>query len=171
MSRVKSWLPPPRGFEAGITAGFNAGYAEARRQAASVSPPLAQMVGRARQRLSQLFEAVLAMSQRLQFELQRWHSQWGDLNNNLRESESAKAALELRATQLQERVASLGTFLEEEKASKREAEAERDMLRSEKKSWSKERRKMVGTHTKLREQISALKVKLAQVRHQQYPRS
>lgn len=69
----------------------------------------------------------------------------------------------------EERVASLNTFLEEEKASKQEAEAERDILRGEKKLWSKERRKIVATHTKLREQIRALKVKLAKVRHQQYP--
>lgn len=28
-----AWIPPPRGFEAGVTAGFNAGFAEAKRQA------------------------------------------------------------------------------------------------------------------------------------------
>lgn len=63
-----------------------------------------------------------------------------------------------------ERVASLETFLEEEKASKRELETERDALRGEKKCWNKERRKMISLETKLREQIRDLKGKVAQVR-------
>ena len=42
----------------------------------SYSPPLAALLGRVRVRLARCFQSVLAMSQRLQFELQRWHSHW-----------------------------------------------------------------------------------------------
>ena len=45
-----AWIPPPRGFEAGVTAGFNAGFAEAKRQAMAhriASPTSQQYASRA----------------------------------------------------------------------------------------------------------------------------
>lgn len=83
----------------------------------------------------------------------------------LRERSDSEAVDAVMAVCTEERVASLETFLEEEKASKREIEAERDTLRDEKKSWARERRRMVALETKLREQIRELKGKVAQVRN------
>ena len=39
-----AWIPPPRGFEAGVTAGVNAGFAEAKRQAMAhrITSPISQ---------------------------------------------------------------------------------------------------------------------------------
>ena len=80
---------------------------ETQRQAASVSPPLAQMVGRARQRLSQLFEAVLAMSQRLQFELQRWHSQWVSAEQTFKSESRERHGLHLKHEKLLTKLATI----------------------------------------------------------------
>jgi len=56
----------------------------------------------------------------------------------------------------------LQRFLREESAAKGQVEKERDALREEKKAWGRDRRRMIGLETKLREQIRELRGKLAQ---------
>jgi hypothetical protein len=71
------------------------------------SPQLAAMLSRLRARHTQAFATVLSMSQRMQYELQRWHSQWVDQGNQLRQEQGARQSLQHRLAQLQERVKSL----------------------------------------------------------------
>lgn len=86
---------------------WDIGLTEAERLTHFYSPPLAAMLGRLRVRLSQAFATTLSMSQRMQFELQRWHTQWVEQSEQLRREEGTRQSLQTQVTQLQERVTSL----------------------------------------------------------------
>ena len=86
---------------------WDIGLTETERLAHYYSPQLAAMVGRLRVRLSQAFATTLSMSQRMQFELQRWHTQWVEQSAQLKQEETQRQSLQQRCTQLQERVTSL----------------------------------------------------------------
>ena len=55
---------------------WDIGLTETERLAHFYSPALAAVLSRLRLRLSQAFATVLSMSQRMQFELQWWHTAW-----------------------------------------------------------------------------------------------
>lgn len=86
---------------------WDIGLTETERLAHFYSPQLAAMLGRLRVRLSQAFATTLSMSQRMQFELQRWHTQWVEQSEQLKREQASRQSLQFRVTQLQERVASL----------------------------------------------------------------
>ena len=86
---------------------WDIGLTETERLAHFYSPPLAAMIGRLRVRLSQAFATTLSMSQRMQFELQRWHTQWVEQSESLKREEGTRQSLQYRVTQLLERVESL----------------------------------------------------------------
>ena len=86
---------------------WDIGLAEVERIAHVHSPQLCGIIGRIRARLAQAFATTLSMSQRLQFELQRWHSQWIEATAQLRDAEGARSGLETQVSQLRARVASL----------------------------------------------------------------
>ena len=91
---------------------WDIGLSETERLAHFYSPALCAMLGRIRARLATSCSTTLSMSQRLQFELQRWHSQWLETNETLREAQQAKASLQQKVSQLQSRVQSLEGELE-----------------------------------------------------------
>ena len=80
---------------------------ETQRQVCFYSPQLAAMLGRVRARIAQSFEAILSMSQRLQYELQRWHAQWVHAGESLKQESSLRHSLQLRTGQLQAKVKQL----------------------------------------------------------------
>lgn len=80
---------------------------ETQRQVCFYSPQLAAMLGRVRARVAQSFEAILSMSQRLQYELQRWHAQWVHAGESLKQESSLRHSLQLRTGQLQAKVKQL----------------------------------------------------------------
>lgn len=80
---------------------------EAQRQVHSYSPQLAAMLGRVRARLAQSFESILSMSQRLQYELQRWHTQWVHAGESLKQESSLRHGLQRQTEQLQAKVVQL----------------------------------------------------------------
>ena len=86
---------------------WDIGLSETERLMHSHSPPLAAMLGRLRTRLSQSFATTLSMSQRLQFELQRWHAQWLEASEGMRKADADASASNARVQQLQSRVHSL----------------------------------------------------------------
>ena len=86
---------------------WDIGLSETERLAHFYSPALCTLIGRIRSRLAQACATTLSMSQRLQFELQRWHSQWLELNENLREAQQARASSQARVAELTLRVESL----------------------------------------------------------------
>ena len=80
---------------------------ETQRQVCFYSPQLAAMLGRVRARVAQSFESILSMSQRLQYELQRWHAQWVHAGESLKQESSLRHSLQLRTGQLQAKVKQL----------------------------------------------------------------
>ena len=60
-----------------------------------------------RARIAQSFESILSMSQRLQYELQRWHAQWVHAGESLKQESSLRHSLQLRTGQLQAKVKQL----------------------------------------------------------------
>ena len=86
---------------------WDIGLTETERLAHFYSPALAAVLSRLRLRLSQAFATVLSMSQRMQFELQRWHAAWLEQGEKLKREEAQRQALQHRVSQLQERVSSL----------------------------------------------------------------
>ena len=86
---------------------WDIGLSETERLAHFYSPALCTLIGRIRSRLAQACATTLSMSQRLQFELQRWHSQWLELNESLREAQQARASSQARVVELTHRVESL----------------------------------------------------------------
>ena len=86
---------------------WDIGLSETERLAHFYSPALCTLIGRIRSRLAQACATTLSMSQRLQFELQRWHSQWLELNESLREAQQARASSQARVGELSHRVESL----------------------------------------------------------------
>ena len=77
---------------------------ETQRQVCSYSPPLAAMLGRVRARIAQSFESILSMSQRLQYELQRWHAQWVHAGESLKQESSLRHGALLQVEALQAKV-------------------------------------------------------------------
>jgi hypothetical protein len=86
---------------------WDIGLTETERFAHHYSPALAAMIGRLRLRLSQALSTVLSMSQRMQFELRRWHTAGIEQGEKLRSEEAQRLSLQQRVAQLQERVTSL----------------------------------------------------------------
>jgi len=86
---------------------WDIGLTETERFAHAYSPAMAAMLGRLRMRLAQAFSTVLSMSQRMQFELQRWHAAWLEQGEKLRSEEGQRQSLQFRLQQLQDRVTSL----------------------------------------------------------------
>ena len=86
---------------------WDIGLTECERLVHFHSPALSAMLGRLRLRLSQAFATVLSMSQRMQFELQRWHATWLEQGEKLRREETQRQALQQQVGQLQERISSL----------------------------------------------------------------
>ena len=80
---------------------------ETQRQVCFYSPQLAAMLGRVRARIAQSFESILSMSQRLQYELQRWHAQWVHAGESLKQESSLRHGLQLQTGQLQAKVKQL----------------------------------------------------------------
>ena len=80
---------------------------ETQRQLCFYSPQLAAMLGRVRARIAQSFESILSMSQRLQYELQRWHAQWVHAGESLKQESSLRHGLQLQTGQLQAKVKQL----------------------------------------------------------------
>ena len=80
---------------------------ESQRQVHFYSPQMSAMLGRIRTRIAQSFESVLAMSQRLQYELQRWHTQWVHAGESLAKERSTRHGLKLQTEQLQAKVLQL----------------------------------------------------------------
>ena len=86
---------------------WDVGLAETERFAHFFSPQLAAMLGRIRTRQSQAFDTTLSMSQRLQYELQRWNAQWNETAESFRREESSRQALQHHCHQLEAHVAQL----------------------------------------------------------------
>ena len=86
---------------------WDVGLAETERFAHFFSPQLAAMLGRIRTRQSQAFDTTLSMSQRLQYELQRWNAQWNETAESFRREESTRQALQHHCHQLEAHVAQL----------------------------------------------------------------
>lgn len=80
---------------------------ETQRQVSFYSPQLAAMLGRVRARIAQSFESILSMSQRLQYELQRWHAQWVHAGESLKQESTLRHGLQLQAGQLQAKLRQL----------------------------------------------------------------
>ena len=80
---------------------WDTAFLEAQREVHFYSPQLSAMLGRVRSRIAQSFESILSMSQRLQYELQRWHSQWVHAGESYQRESSLRHGLQLQAEQLQ----------------------------------------------------------------------
>ena len=80
---------------------WDTAFLEAQREVHFYSPQLSAMLGRVRSRIAQSFESILSMSQRLQYELQRWHSQWVHAGESHQRESSLRHGLQLQAEQLQ----------------------------------------------------------------------
>ena len=143
---------------------WDIGLNEAERFAYFYSPPLAAMLGRLRTRVSQAFATTLSMSQRMQFELQRWHAQWIEQGDALKREEAMRQTLQQRLSQLQERANSL----EEERTlyaarlgggnAEKELERSFQKLQGERSQLSKELRQLHAKNTSLRTSNLSLKL-------------
>ena len=80
---------------------WDTAFLEAQREVHFYSPQLSAMFGRVRSRIAQSFESILSMSQRLQYELQQWHSQWVHAGESYQRESSLRHGLQLQAEQLQ----------------------------------------------------------------------
>jgi len=88
---------------------YDIAFVESLRMTHFYSPQLAVMLGKIRTRIAQSFGAVLAMSRRLEVEMQRLHTQWGEIGESFHKESSMRQAAQYRTEQLQAQVAMLET--------------------------------------------------------------
>jgi hypothetical protein len=91
---------------------WDLGLSELERLAHAHSPALCKLLGEVRGQSSSAFSTLHSMSQRLQYELQRWHVQWVEQSDALRHANSERHVLQQRVEQLQTRVQGLEEELE-----------------------------------------------------------
>ena len=88
---------------------YDIAFVESLRMTHFYSPPLAVMLGKIRTRIAQSFGAVLAMSRRLEVEMQRLHTQWAEIGESFHKESSMRQAAQYQTEQLQAQVAMLET--------------------------------------------------------------
>ena len=86
---------------------YDIAFVESLRMTHFYSPPLAIMLGKIRTRIAQSFGAVLAMSRRLEVEMQRLHTQWTEIGESFHKESSLRQAAQFQSEQLRAKLAML----------------------------------------------------------------
>lgn len=86
---------------------YDIAFVESLRMTHYYSPLLTRMLNLIRTRIAQSFGAVLAMSRRLEIEMQRVHTKWSEMGDALHREGSLRKANEQQIEQLQAKVALL----------------------------------------------------------------
>lgn len=86
---------------------YDIAFVEGLRMTHYYSPLLAGMLGKVRARITQSFGSLLAMSRRLEVEMQRIESRWKEVGEERHKESALRQAAQLRAEQLQAKLSML----------------------------------------------------------------